>query len=119
MDFLTFVHGLWMHLETCQHKAVILVAATYGEGDPTDNAAEFYKWIHDDSHEPECLKGMHYTVMGLGNRQEVTQNHAGLCLECMLCMLYHFLKLTPHEFPEKLQGFYKLQLQHAATAGSM
>ena len=52
-----------------QHKAVILVAATYGEGDPTDNAAEFYKWIHDDSHEPECLKGMHYTVMGLGNRQ--------------------------------------------------
>jgi hypothetical protein len=102
-----------------QHKAVILVAATYGEGDPTDNAAEFYKWIHDDSHEPECLKGMHYTVMGLGNRQEVTQNHAGLCLECMLCMLYHFFKLTPHEFPEKLQGFYKLQLQHAATAGSM
>jgi hypothetical protein len=34
-------------------------------------------------------------------------------------MLYHFFKLTPHEFPEKLQGFYKLQLQHAATAGSM
>lgn len=67
-----------------QHKAVILVAATYGEGDPTDNAAEFYKWIHDDSHEPECLKGMHYTVMGLGNRQYVNFNSVGKAMDKQL-----------------------------------
>ena len=41
--------------------------ATYGEGDPTDNAAEFYKWLHEQ--EGECLKGMNFAVMGCGNRQ--------------------------------------------------
>ena len=54
-----------------QHKAVIMVVATYGEGDPTDNAVEFYKWIHEDDREQDCLKGMNFTVMGLGNRPDV------------------------------------------------
>lgn len=45
-----------------------MVMATYGEGDPTDNAVEFYKWIHEDGREEGCLKGMSFAVMGLGNR---------------------------------------------------
>lgn len=50
-----------------QHKAVVMVLATYGEGDPTDNAAEFYKWLHEQ--EADYLKGMNFTVMGCGNRR--------------------------------------------------
>lgn len=39
--------------------------ATYGEGDPTDNAKDFMKDIND--RENEKFKGLRYTVFGLGN----------------------------------------------------
>mmetsp|Transcript_94287 Transcript_94287/g.170319 ORF Transcript_94287/g.170319 Transcript_94287/m.170319 type:complete len:690 (+) Transcript_94287:56-2125(+) len=57
-----------------QHKTVVIVVATYGEGDPPDNATEFYKWIQDLSLASDLLKGVTYTVMGLGNRQYVHFN---------------------------------------------
>jgi len=37
----------------------IFVMATYGEGDPTDNAQEFYDWLKDGSTQ---LNGMQYAV---------------------------------------------------------
>lgn len=52
-----------------QHKVVILVVATYGEGDPTDNAVGFYAWLTNKDLSADLLKGMKFTVMGLGNRQ--------------------------------------------------
>ena len=33
--------------------------ATYGEGDPTDNAQEFYDWLKDTT---DSLEGLRYTV---------------------------------------------------------
>lgn len=33
--------------------------ATYGEGDPTDNAQEFYDWLKDTT---DSLEGLCYTV---------------------------------------------------------
>jgi len=33
--------------------------ATYGEGDPTDNAQEFYDWLKDGGTQ---LEGLRYTV---------------------------------------------------------
>mmetsp|Transcript_26102 Transcript_26102/g.81083 ORF Transcript_26102/g.81083 Transcript_26102/m.81083 type:complete len:692 (-) Transcript_26102:25-2100(-) len=63
--------------EFVKHKVVILVVATYGEGDPTDNATEFFKWIADDDLGTDTLQGMQYTVMGLGNRQYVNFNSCG------------------------------------------
>ncbi|XP_062391923.1 NADPH--cytochrome P450 reductase isoform X1 [Sardina pilchardus] len=44
---------------------VVFCMATYGEGDPTDNAQDFYDWIQaaDDS-----LEGVNYAVFGLGNK---------------------------------------------------
>jgi len=60
--------------EFAQHKAVVLIVATYGEGDPTDNAMDFFKWLQDESLPADTLKGMSYTVMGCGNRQYVNFN---------------------------------------------
>mmetsp|Transcript_63306 Transcript_63306/g.151003 ORF Transcript_63306/g.151003 Transcript_63306/m.151003 type:complete len:692 (-) Transcript_63306:121-2196(-) len=56
-----------------RHRCVVLVVATYGEGDPTDNAMDFFRWLKDTTTE-DLLKGVQYTVMGLGNRQYIHFN---------------------------------------------
>lgn len=38
---------------------VLFCMATYGEGDPTDNAQEFYEWLHEDGRN---LNDLHYAV---------------------------------------------------------
>ena len=42
----------------------VFVVATYGEGDPTDNAIAFYDWLKEG---PE-LTGLNYAVFSLGNK---------------------------------------------------
>ena len=51
--------------------AVVFVMATYGEGEPTDNAIQFMELIDEDA--PDFsgggqLDGLQYVVFGLGNR---------------------------------------------------
>eukprot|EP00747_Dinoflagellata_sp_TGD_P184388 gnl/TRDRNA2_/TRDRNA2_39970_c0_seq1.p1 gnl/TRDRNA2_/TRDRNA2_39970_c0~~gnl/TRDRNA2_/TRDRNA2_39970_c0_seq1.p1 ORF type:complete len:687 (-),score=148.90 gnl/TRDRNA2_/TRDRNA2_39970_c0_seq1:84-2144(-) len=60
--------------EFAKHKCVILCVATYGEGDPTDNAVEFFQWLQDQDLPADTLKGVQFCVMGLGNRQYVNFN---------------------------------------------
>lgn len=40
------------------------VVATYGEGEPTDNAVEFFNWLENEA---DQLANVKYTVFGLGN----------------------------------------------------
>jgi len=42
----------------------VFCLATYGEGDPTDNAQAFFDWLGEGSAE---FNGMRYAVFGLGN----------------------------------------------------
>lgn len=58
------------------HTAVF-VMATYGEGDPADNAVAFNKWIKDASHSGSMLSGLKYTTFGLGNKQYEHYNAQG------------------------------------------
>ena len=67
-----------------------MVVATYGEGDPTDNAVEFYKWIHEDGREQDCLKGMNFAVMGLGNRPDVILINSDMYLHLDIASLGFF-----------------------------
>ncbi|ETE65154.1 NADPH-cytochrome reductase, partial [Ophiophagus hannah] len=43
----------------------VFCMATYGEGDPTDNAQDFYDWLQDTDAK---LSGIKYAVFGLGNK---------------------------------------------------
>ncbi|XP_064461288.1 NADPH--cytochrome P450 reductase-like [Ornithodoros turicata] len=56
-------------LAEIENSIAVFCMATYGEGDPTDNAQDFYQWLQDGSVE---LKGVNYAVFGLGN---ITYEH--------------------------------------------
>ncbi|KRZ77412.1 NADPH--cytochrome P450 reductase [Trichinella papuae] len=55
---------LYMLAEIPNSLAVFCMA-TYGEGDPTDNAREFFEYLHRSEAD---LSGVNYAVFGLGNK---------------------------------------------------
>ncbi|KAF0985083.1 hypothetical protein FDP41_000122 [Naegleria fowleri] len=55
--------------ELSQEKLVVLLVATYGEGEPTDNARDFYEYYKDTSLANDSLSGVKFSVFGLGNKQ--------------------------------------------------
>ena len=48
-----------------KNSLAIFCLATYGEGDPTDNATELYTWLKEGKVKLDSLR---YTMFGLGNK---------------------------------------------------
>lgn len=48
--------------------------ATYGEGEPTDNATEFYEYLENEA---EAINGLKFAVFGLGNSTYEFYNKVG------------------------------------------
>lgn len=46
-------------LSEIDNSMAVFCMATYGEGDPTDNAQDFYDWLQETDSE---LEGVNYTV---------------------------------------------------------
>ncbi|KAK7571967.1 hypothetical protein V9T40_014439 [Parthenolecanium corni] len=52
-------------LKEIPNSLAVFCLATYGEGDPTDNAMDFFEWLHSGNAD---LTGLRYSVFGLGNK---------------------------------------------------
>ncbi|XP_062501211.1 NADPH--cytochrome P450 reductase-like isoform X2 [Corticium candelabrum] len=68
-------------LPEIENSLVLFCMATYGEGDPTDNAQEFYDWLKDTD---EDLSGLKYAVFGLGNKTYEHFNAIGRFVDAQL-----------------------------------
>ncbi|CAG9783772.1 unnamed protein product [Diatraea saccharalis] len=65
-------------LQEIPNSLAVFCMATYGEGDPTDNAMEFYEWLKNG--EPD-LNGLNYAVFGLGNKTYEHYNAVAIYLD--------------------------------------
>ncbi|XP_046559646.1 LOW QUALITY PROTEIN: NADPH--cytochrome P450 reductase-like [Haliotis rubra] len=63
------------------NSMAIFCMATYGEGDPTDNAQEFYDWLQSGDAE---LQGIKYAVFALGNKTYEHYNAMGRYVDTRL-----------------------------------
>ncbi|KAM6946269.1 NADPH--cytochrome P450 reductase isoform 1-T1 [Aplochiton taeniatus] len=61
-------------LTEIDNSLAIFCMATYGEGDPTDNAQDFYDWLQETDAE---LEGVNFTVFALGNKTYEHYNAMG------------------------------------------
>nr|ALK24272.1 cytochrome P450 reductase [Phaffia rhodozyma] len=70
--------------------AIVFCMATYGEGEPTDNAVQFIEMISQDDpefSEGSTLDGLKYVVFGLGNKTYEQYNVVGRQLDARLTAL--------------------------------
>lgn len=68
-------------LQEIENSLAVFCVATYGEGDPTDNAQEFFEWLNGGDAD---LSGLRYAVFGLGNKTYEHYNKVGIELDAKL-----------------------------------
>ena len=68
----------------CNEELCIFLVATYGEGEPTDNAQEFYNWLTSDDRFEVELNSVQFAVFGLGNSQYEFFNAMGKQFDSLL-----------------------------------
>ncbi|XP_059573086.1 S-adenosyl-L-methionine-dependent tRNA 4-demethylwyosine synthase TYW1 isoform X1 [Alligator mississippiensis] len=78
--------------ETISKNVCVFLVATYTEGQPTENAAWFCKWLEEAANDfrfgKTYLKGMRYAVFGLGNSVYIDHyNTVGKNIDKWLWML--------------------------------
>ncbi|XP_077995276.1 NADPH--cytochrome P450 reductase-like isoform X2 [Glandiceps talaboti] len=61
-----------------ENSFAVFCLATYGEGDPTDNAQEMYEWLQEGGHELHELK---FSVFALGNKTYEHYNEIGIYVD--------------------------------------
>lgn len=67
-------------LNEIDNAVAVFCLATYGEGDPTDNAQEFWDMLHSHDEEEGAdydLGGLKFAVFGLGNKTYEHYNTVG------------------------------------------
>lgn len=68
--------------EEIRHAGIrIFIVATYGNGEPTDNAVEFFNWMKDLSDDNTYFRNTKYSIMGLGSSEYVHFNKIAKKLE--------------------------------------
>lgn len=70
-----------------EHSIIIFCVATYGEGDPPENAIDFHEWLMDDSREEDLLEGAKFAVFGLGDSTYENFNKMGKVVDKRLAEL--------------------------------
>ncbi|MCF6314618.1 MAG: flavodoxin domain-containing protein [Verrucomicrobiales bacterium] len=53
------------HEQLAQESHVIIITSTYGDGEPPDNAADFYQFLHSDA--APKLETLNYSVLAIGD----------------------------------------------------
>ncbi|XP_044754786.1 NADPH--cytochrome P450 reductase isoform X2 [Coccinella septempunctata] len=67
-----------VNLKTIPNSLAVFCLATYGEGDPTDNAMEFFEWLKSGDAD---LTGLNYAVFGLGNKTYEHYNEVAIYVD--------------------------------------
>nr|NP_001351901.1 NADPH--cytochrome P450 reductase 2 [Orussus abietinus] len=67
-----------INLKTIPNSLAVFCLATYGEGDPTDNAMEFVDWLKNGDAD---LSGLNYAVFGLGNKTYEHYNEVAIYVD--------------------------------------
>ncbi|KAJ8950427.1 hypothetical protein NQ318_003703 [Aromia moschata] len=67
-----------VNLKSIPNSLAVFCLATYGEGDPTDNAMEFYEWLQNGDAD---LTGLNYAMFGLGNKTYEHYNEVAIYVD--------------------------------------